>query len=84
MFSAKYKYKTKQAHNGILRHTRDLGLEINQDSFRWRAAKSYNELPLEIRDIPKLEGSKKGVKTDDLHHLRGTSLPPPPFLRVEI
>ena len=63
MFSAKYKYKTKQAHNGMLRHTRDLGLEINQNSFRWRAAKSYNELPLEIKNIPTLEGFKKGVKT---------------------
>jgi hypothetical protein len=57
------KYKTKQAHNGILRHTRDLGLEINQDSFKWRAAKSYNELPLEIKNIPTLEGFRKGVKT---------------------
>ena len=63
VFSAKYKYKTKQAHNGMLRHTRDLGLEINQNSFRWRAAKSYNELPLEIKNIPTLEGFKKGVKT---------------------
>ena len=47
MFSAEYKYKTKQAHNCLLRNTRDFGLELNQDSFRWRAFKYYNDLPLE-------------------------------------
>ena len=62
VFSAEYKYKTKQADNGLLRHTRDLGLEMTQDSFRWRAAKSYNELPLNIRNIASLEAYKKGAK----------------------
>ena len=62
IFSAEFKYKTKQADNGLLRHPRDLGLEMTQDSFRLRAAKSYNELPLNIRNIASLEAFKKGAK----------------------
>ena len=63
MFSAKYNYKTKQADKGDLRHTRDLDLGITEDSFRWRAAKSYNELPLDIKNAATLEAFKKSVKT---------------------
>ena len=62
MFAAEYQYKTKQAHNGLIKHTRDLDLEITKDSFRWRAAKSYNELPLSIRNTASLEAFKKGTK----------------------
>ena len=62
MFDTEYQYKTKQAHNALIRQTRDLGLEITQDSFRWRAAKSYNELPLSIRNVASLEAFKKEAK----------------------
>ena len=63
MFSAKYTYKTKQARTGVLRHTRDLELGLTGSSFRWRAAKSYNELPLDIRNLPTLTAFKKAAKT---------------------
>ena len=65
MFSQEYKYKTKQSDSKQLRQTKaikDMDLELSQDSFRWRAAKSYNELPLEIRDIVTAEAFKVAAK----------------------
>ena len=62
MFSAKYSYKTKQARSDIIKHNRDLNLGLTGDSFRWRAAKAYNELPLEVRNLETVEGFKKAVK----------------------
>ena len=66
MFSQDYKYKTKQAESRQLRQTKpvkDMDLELSQDSFRWRAAKSFNELPIEIRDTDTTEAFKKEAKT---------------------
>ena len=60
MFSDKYSYKTKQAQSGNLKHRRDLDLDA--DSLRWRASKSYNALPLEIKNAATLEIFKKSVK----------------------
>jgi hypothetical protein len=42
MFSAEYNYETRQARDGILRHTRDLDLGLTASSFRWRAAKCFD------------------------------------------
>ena len=62
MFSAKYSYETKQSKKGIIKHTRDLDLAITEDSFRWRASKDYNELPIEIRTLDEIESFKKACK----------------------
>ena len=65
MFSKEYIYKTKQADSGQLRQTRaarDMGLELSQDSFRWRAAKSFNELPINIRNLATTEAFKQEAK----------------------
>jgi hypothetical protein len=49
MFSAECIYQTKQARVGIIIHTKDL--ELIGSSFRWRAAKSVDDLPLQIRKL---------------------------------
>ena len=63
MFSAKYSYNTKQASRGAIKHTRDLDLELTADSFRWRAAKAYSELPLDVRNLELLQEFKQAAKT---------------------
>ena len=63
MFSAKYSYNTKQASRGAIKHTRDLDLELTADSFRWRAAKAYSELPLDVRNLELLQEFKEAAKT---------------------
>ena len=65
MFSKEYMYKTKQADSGQLRQTRaarDMGLELSQDSFRWRAAKSFNEPPTNIINLATTEAFKQEAK----------------------
>ena len=62
MFSTKYSYQTNQAHNRMLRNTRKYSLNISRDSFRWRAAMYYNQLPLSIRNSTSLEHFKKDAK----------------------
>ena len=62
MFSAEYTYQTKQARDGMIRHTRDLDLGLTASSFRWRAARSFDELPLEIRKLETAQLFKKAAK----------------------
>ena len=62
MFSVEYMYKTKQADNVLLRKTKGSGLELSHDSFRWRAARGFNALPLEVRNLTTLEAFKKETK----------------------
>ena len=62
MFSAEYTYNTKQARGGIIRHTRDLDLGLTASSFRWRAARSFDDLPLEIRKLETVQKFKKATK----------------------
>ena len=61
MFSAEYTYQTKQARGGIITHTRDLDLGLTAGSFRWRAARSFDDLPLEIRNSSDIQESSKGM-----------------------
>ena len=63
MFSANYSYKTSRAHNEMLRHTRSVRLDLTRDSFRWRAAKNYNQLPLVIKNADSVEELKKVAKS---------------------
>ena len=62
MFSAKYSYKTSQAQGGFIKHSRKFRLEVTSSSFRWRAAKAFNELPLEIRNMKTLKEFKKAAR----------------------
>ena len=63
MFTAKYNINTKQAKKEHLQQTKGYHLEISQDSFRWRSAELYNEIPLEIRNNSRLETFKKEIKS---------------------
>ena len=63
MFSAKYNINTKQAKKEHLQQTKGYHLEISQDSFRWRSAELYNEIPLKIRNNSSLETFKKEIKS---------------------
>ena len=62
MFSAKYSYQTKQARRSMIKHTRDLDLELTADSFRWRAAKAFSDLPLVMRNLNTVQEFKKAAK----------------------
>ena len=62
MFSTKYIYRTSQAHNKILRQSRNFSLNITRDSFRGRAAMHYNQLPLDIRNSASIQQFKKDAK----------------------
>ena len=63
MFSAEYSYKTNQAHNKMLRHTRNLRLNLTRDSFRWRAARNFNQLPLVVKNAESVEKFKNEAKS---------------------
>ena len=58
-----YSYTTRQAENGLIRVVQKPKLELTRESFRWRAANSYNQLPANIRTCTKVELFKKMVKT---------------------
>ena len=58
-----YPYRTRQAENNLVRVLSKPKLEITRDSFRWRAANCYNQLPTEIRASSKVERFKKLVKS---------------------
>ena len=53
----------------MIRHTKTPGLDVPQNSFRYRAAKSYNELPEEIRNIDDEKKFKIAVKNWILKNL---------------
>ena len=61
MFSSTYSYKTRQAHNEMLRHTRKPHLDITKH--RWRAAMHYNQLPLGVKSAASVEQFKKKAKS---------------------
>ena len=62
MFSAKYKYKTKHALSGSIKHTRNVRLDITESSFRWRAAMAYDELPQGTKNLKTLKEFKTAAK----------------------
>ena len=62
MFSNKYNCDTRQARTGLIRQGKAPGLELSMDSFRWRAAGAFNDLPLEIRSKSTSKGFKKDAK----------------------
>ena len=62
MFSTTYNYKTREADSGRIRNIRKPELELSKDSFRWRAAALFNQLPENIRNKKNLQGFKLAAK----------------------
>ena len=67
MFNTTYNYKTRVAESGKIRQLRTPGsgskiLELAKDSFKWRAADLYNNLPGHIRSISTLPSFKQQTK----------------------
>ena len=58
MFSWSYQYNTRQAEGGLIRLMGKPRLEISKNSFRWRAANQFNQLPADIRTSPTLASFK--------------------------
>ena len=58
-----YQYRTRQAESGLIQLAGRPRLDITKDSFKWRAATQYNQLPAELRKCETLETFKKQVKT---------------------
>ena len=57
-----YPYTTRQAANDLIRVGARPRLEVVKDSFRWRAASAFNQIPMDIRTCNKVESFKKKVK----------------------
>ena len=62
MFSNKYNCDTRHARRALLRPTRDCELELSEESFRWRAARAFNALPLSVRNASSMKTFKIEVK----------------------
>jgi hypothetical protein len=62
MFSNKYNCDTRHARRALLRPTRETDLELSEDSFRWRAARAFNALPLPVRNSSSMKSFKIEVK----------------------
>ena len=57
-----YKYRTRQAENGLVQLKGKPKLEISRTSFKWRAANQYNQLPVDIRKCTSINAFKSKVK----------------------
>ena len=62
MFNTNYSYETRQADSGMVRSVRTPELDIAKDSFRWRAADLFNQLPAAIREIKTIQSFKFATK----------------------
>ena len=58
-----YQYKTRQAESGLIQLMGRPRLELCKDSFRWRGASQYNQLPAEIRNCETEANFKLKAKT---------------------
>ena len=77
MFPTDYKYKnTSQAQSNSIKQIGHPSLDIAKDSFRWKAAKLFNQLPTRIKTICTLETfkleSKKWVEASIQVHCSQT------------
>ena len=62
MFSSEYTRDTRQAIRLDIRQDCDTpDLELMTDSFRWRAAKEYNQLPVAIRKMKTVKTFKTSL-----------------------
>ena len=57
-----YQYNTRQAESGLIQMVGKPRLQTTKDSFKWRAAAQYNQLPAELRKCETLQTFKMNVK----------------------
>ena len=62
MFNTTYNYKTRQADSGRIRSTRTPELDLAKDSFSWRAAELFNDLPDAVRSMKTTQSFKLAAK----------------------
>ena len=62
MFSWSYKYNTRQSEGGLIKLVGTPKLDISKESFRWRAANEFNQLPIDIRTSPTIDDFKVNAK----------------------
>ena len=63
MFPTDFNYKsTRYAHSGSIKLLGHPKLDLVKDSFRWRAANYYNQLPSNIKNLESLEKFKVETK----------------------
>ena len=62
MFSTEYTCDTRQARSGQVKPTRRSNLDLSEESFRWRAAKYYNNLPADLRQAVSASIFKTGLR----------------------
>ena len=87
MFNTNYSYKTRQADSGMIRSTRKPKLDLATDSFNWRAADLFNQLPTNIRNMKNPQNFQLATKQWVRENIeiwrvllvRGTTLPPPAY-----
>ena len=63
MYNWNYAHNTRQEANQIVKPRGTPGLELTNNSFRWRASRLYNKLPRSIIHIEQLDNFKKNVKS---------------------
>ena len=62
MFSTEYTCNTRQARSGQVKATWRSDLHLSEESFRWRAAKYYNNLPADLRQAVSVSIFKTGLR----------------------
>ena len=63
MFNWSYRYNTRQADRGQIRLEGRPRLEITSSSFKWRAARQFNQLPADILSSKTIKTFKGRVKS---------------------
>ena len=58
-----YQYRTRQAESDLVHPLGIPRLEISKNSFKWRAAQQYNQLPTHVRKSMSIQSFKLQVKT---------------------
>jgi hypothetical protein len=58
-----YQYRTRQADSGLIKLMGKPRLELVKNSFKWRAAAQFNQLPQEIRKSENILDFKSKTKT---------------------
>ena len=58
-----YQYRTRQAENNLVQVRGKPNLELTKHSYKWRAARQYNQLPTDIRKCSNIKSFKVKVKT---------------------
>ena len=58
-----YQYRTRQADSGLIKLMGKPRLDITKNSFKWRSASQFNQLPHEIRKLENILEFKSKTKT---------------------